>query len=214
MSTVESSGSRAHIQVCAPRLLGVGTLVLISACGLVLLVPILAVMLFVTTLPFGPASFVIPVVAVACATWFLPFGFGNAYVAWRFRKLRPPPTEGARMFLAQLTLTPRLCDGFRALAEDADDFGWLTVTDQAVTWHGDAVQLSIPVRRIRKVELRTAGWRGGFVYGPRTAIEVPDLDQASPLEFAERSSWILPGSRRAARALYEALASVRGKVEE
>lgn len=191
-------------------MLGVGTLALISACGLVLLLPILAVMLYVTTLSFGPASFVIPLVAVGLATWFLPFGFGNAYVAWRFRTLRPPSADPARTFLAQLTLAPRLCDGVRALAEDADDLGWLTVTNDTVEWHGDAVQLVIPFRCIRKVELRTVGWRGVFVYGPRTAIEVPDLPQITALEFAERSSWILPGSRRAAKALYDALASVAG----
>jgi len=108
-------------------------------------------------------------------------------------------------FIVQLTLTPRLRSGLRALLEDADDIGWLSVTPSSLLFRGDSIQLTVPFTQIQQLEPQSIGWRGLFVWGPRVRLRVSGLPKVEALEFAERSSWLLPASRRTARRLFRCL---------
>jgi hypothetical protein len=206
MNTVEDDQPAARIHIAPPRLLNWGALLVMSAYGLVLIVPVLLVMLAVSVLQFGVESFVIPLLTITAATFFLPFGFGNPYVAGLVRALKPTGVKDPNDFIVQLTLTPRIRTGLRAIAEDADDIGRLTIGESELVFQGDSVQLSVPFQRIQQLRPQSAGWRGLFVYGRRVELVVTGLPNVTALEFAERSSWILPTSRKNARDLHQCLA--------
>ncbi len=171
--------------------------------GVLLMLPVLVSFLVVSVLRFGVLTFVIPLLTIAAATFFLPLGFGNSYIAGRFRPLRPPEPDPENVFFVQLTRHPRTRSGWLALLEDADDIGFLSLTDSAVVFDGDSVRLTAPYAEIKDLQLQNAGWRALFAYGPRTAFSLSSLPDAGKFTFAERSSWHLPGSRRNARQLYE-----------
>jgi hypothetical protein len=181
-------------------------MLLVWAFGLLLAVPLIVSALVVSLYSFGSHSLILPIVAVLAATWFLPFGFGNPYISKLVRAQRPP-INAQEQFIVQLKLTPRLATGLRAVIDDADDFGSLTFSPRALLYEGDSVTLEIPYDSIRAVEAQSIGWRGMFLYEPRIAVKVrglPDIDQ---LEFTERSSWVLPTSRKISKALHQRLSA-------
>jgi hypothetical protein len=187
-------------------------MLLVCSFGLLLLLPLIASALIVSLYPFGSHTVALPILMVLAATWFLPFGFGNPYVSRLVRSLRPP--AGAETaFIVQLKVTPRLATGIRAVIDDADDFGSLGFSPTGLCYEGDSVSLAIPYGAIRGVEAQSIGWRGLFLYEPRIALTVrglPDIDQ---LEFTERSSWVLPTSRKISKALHGRLrASIASRV--
>jgi hypothetical protein len=116
-------------------------------------------------------------------------------------------------FIVQLTLTPRIRSGLRAILEDADDIGYLTFTETKLLFQGDSVKLTVPFNRIQQVQPQNIGMRGLFVYGRRIKIVASGLPQIASFEFAERSSWLLPDSRRITRKLAERL-SMRVRQEQ
>jgi hypothetical protein len=65
----------------------------------------------------------------------------------------------------------------------------------------------VPYSQIGRIRSRNIGLRGLFVYGRRIVVEISGLPKVSALEFAERSSWVLPASRRTTQRLWEGLAS-------
>ena len=97
--------------------------------------------------------------------------------------------------------------GLRGLLEDADDIGCLSFTSSEFVFHGDSVKLSVPFDQIERVRRQNVGLRGLFVYGPRIELAVSGLPNIKSLEFAERSSWLLPTSRRTTRKLFECLSA-------
>lgn len=197
----------AQIEVKPPRLYTTAAVLAVVAYGLFLALPVLILSLVVISLPkYGLFTFLIPLLAIAVATFFLPFGFGNPLVSRLVRTLRPAAETGQDRFIVQLTLTPRLRSGLRALMEDADDIGWLSFTSSALVFQGDSVQLCVPFEKIQQLRPQSIGVRGLFVWGPRVALAVSGLPNVTALEFAERSSWLLPSSRRTARELYQCLA--------
>lgn len=173
--------------------------------GLLLMVPVLAAILLVSVLRLGTLTFLVPLVTICAATFFLPFGFGNFYVARLARPLIPHAEPPERFFLVQLTCQPRHRAGFLALLEDADDIGFLSLTETQVVFDGDSIRLAVPYEHVRRLELQNSGWRALFAYGPRTSFCVAGLPEGSRFTFAERSSWHLPGSRRNARQLFESV---------
>lgn len=199
-SSGPSSPTAARIEITPPKLLTAGAVVAINAFGLLLMVPVLVSMLAVSVMKFSALTFLLPLVTIAAALYFLPFGFGNPCVAKLARSLKPADRTSV---LVQLTLTPRLCSGLRAFVEDADDIGWLSLTDSELAFNGDAIKLSIPFAQIRRLEPQSIGWRGFFLYNPRIALAVSGVPNLETLEFTERSSWSLPASGRIARELYE-----------
>jgi hypothetical protein len=73
-----------------------------------------------------------------------------------------------------------------------------------MVFHGDSVNLSLPFEQIEEIRPQSVGLRG--LYGARIALVVSGLRGIKSLEFAERSSWVLPTSNKTTRRLYERLA--------
>lgn len=192
-----------RLQVNPPRLLDRRALLAVGAYGLILAVPVVTVMLAVTTLQLGWQTFLAPLLAIGLATWFLPLGFGNPHVVRLVRSLDPAAGRRADAFVVQLTTRPRTCSGLRALLEDADDIGCLTFTESELVFHGDSLQLTVPFEKVTAARRQSIGWRGLFLYRPRLALTVAGVQQLEALEFTERSSWTLGGSRRVVRRLFQ-----------
>jgi hypothetical protein len=181
-----------------------GAIVISSLYGFVLMIPVVVAILGLTLLQFGLWTFLLPVVVIGAATYFLPLGFGNPYVTRLVRPLRPPSVQPQELFVVQLSTSPRIRSGPMALLEDADDIGVLAFTDSAVEFYGDSVRLSVPFSEITDLSQRNAGSRALFAYGHQLVFKVHSLNGAT-FRFAERSSGVLPSSRRIADRMYQEL---------
>jgi hypothetical protein len=199
--------SSATVEVVQPRLFTLGAVLTVNAYGLALAAPFLMSILVVSLIPFGVLTVLIPFLVVAGTAYFLPFGLGNTHITRLVRSLRPAASQGGKGFVVQLTLSPRIRSGFRAILEDADDIGHLSFTSAGLVFDGDSVRLFVPYDHIEQVRPQNIGLRGLFVYGRRIKIMVSGLPEAEALEFAERSSWFLPASSRITRQLCERLAA-------
>ncbi len=195
--------SAPKLEVGPPTLLTARAVVTISLYGLILVIPVLLSMLVVSVLQFGVVTFVIPLATIAVATFFLPLGFGNPYVTKLVRSLHPQSNGEEERYIVQLTRNPRNRSGLLAVLEDADDFGLLSLTDAALVFMGDSIRLTVPFDRIKDLRLQSTGWRALFAYGAQTAFSVAGLDEEGTFTFAERSSWLLPTSRKTARQMYQ-----------
>ncbi len=170
---------------------------------MVLVTPVIVAMLGVSLLHFGIWTFLIPLGTICLVTYFLPFGFGNTHVTRLVRSLGSPAQSGS-CFVVQLTFQPRTRYGFRALVEDADDIGELTVNQTGLVFRGGCFDLSIPREQIVKVRAQSIGFRGLFVY-PRVVLSISGLPQVSELRFADRSSRVLPDARKRTQELFQLL---------
>jgi hypothetical protein len=197
--------SKARIEIAEPNRFTMKAVVAVNLFGLLLAIPVLVSVLYVSLLRFGFGTVLIPCLVVAVTVVFLPLGFGNPYVARLARSLQPASEEGEG-FIVQLTLSPRIRAGLRAIMEDADDVGYLSVTADAIRFAGDSVRLCVPQSSIEEVQIQNIGLRGLYVYGGRVAVRVRGLPGVEVLEFAERCSWFLPGSWRISRRLQERFA--------
>lgn len=181
---------------------------IICSFGVLLVIPVLIAIAVISLLKFGIITWLLPLLGIAATVYFLPFGFGNPYAAKLVGSLAEAENTTGDGFIVQLTLSPRIHRGWRAYMEDADDLGYLCFANTAMVYRGDAVRFTIPFRQIAGVQARNVGWRGLFVYGRRVVVRVKGLPNGETLEFADRSSWLLPTSRRVMRRLYERLNAV------
>ena len=195
----------ATIEVAQPKLFRAGAVAAVNAYGALLATPFLISILVVSVTKFSIFTALIPLLVVAATAYFLPFGLGNTHITRLVRSLNPTVAKGGEGFVVQLTLSPRLRSGLRALLEDADDIGYLTFSGNELLFQGDSVKLSVPFDRIELVRPRNIGLRGLFVYGRRIKVVVSGLPQVESVEFAERSSWLLPTSQAITRRLYQRL---------
>src|ERR1035437_8847666 len=195
------------IEIAQPRLFAAGAVAVVNAYGILLVVPLFIAILVISLIKFGFLTILIPFVALAATAYFLPFGLGNTYVSKLVRSLNPAARKSEDGFIVQLTLSPRIRSGFRAILDDADDIGYLSFTESELLFQGDCVKLSIPFDHIEQVRPQNIGLRGLFVYGRRIKVMASGLAQIESLEFAERSSWLLPDSRRITRKLSERLST-------
>lgn len=179
----------------------------VNAYGALLAAPFVISVLVVSVTKFGLLTALIPLSVVAATAYFLPFGLGNTHITRLVRSLNPTVAKRGEGFVVQLTLSPRLRSGLRALLEDADDIGYLTFSGNELLFQGDSVKLSVPFDRIELVRPRNIGLRGLFVYGRRIKVVVSGLPQVESVEFAERSSWLLPTSQAITRRLYQRLST-------
>ena len=193
----------ATIEVAQPKLFTAGAVVAVNAYGALLALPFFASVLVVSVTKFGLLTALIPLLVVAATAYFLPFGLGNTHITRLVQSLNPAAARGGEGFVVQLTLSPRLRSGLRALLEDADDIGYLTFSGNELLFQGDSIKLSVPLDCIELVRPRNIGLRGLFVYGRRIKVVVSGLPQVESVEFAERSSWLLPTSRAITRRLYQ-----------
>ena len=199
--------SAPKIEISQPRLFASGAVATVNAYGIVLLTPIFASILAVSLMKFGVLTVLIPTLMVAATAFFLPFGLGNTYVTRLVQSLHPTAGNGPDGFIVQLTLSPRLRTGIRAVLEDADDIGFLSFNGTELVYQGDSVKLTVPLDCIKAVTPENIGLRGLFVYGRRIKVLVAGLSETESLEFAERSSWVLPTSRALTRKLHERLST-------
>jgi hypothetical protein len=197
----------ATIEVAQPKLFRAGAVAAVNAYGALLAAPFVISVLVVSVTKFGLLTALIPLSVVAATAYFLPFGLGNTHITRLVRSLNPTVAKRGEGFVVQLTLSPRLRSGLRALLEDADDIGYLTFSGNELLFQGDSVKLSVPFDRIELVRPRNIGLRGLFVYGRRIKVVVSGLPQVESVEFAERSSWLLPTSRAITRRLYQRLST-------
>jgi hypothetical protein len=207
MSTETATKAPARLDLTQPRRLTTAAVFVLSAYGLVLAVPVLLSMMWISVRQFDGWTFAVPLLTLAIASFFLPVGFGNPYVKRLVCSHRPDAGKDEDGFVVQVTLNPRVHWGLRALVEDADDFGYLRFTETGLVLEGDSINGSIPFDQIQQVQRRSIGWRGLFLCKQRIALVVPGLPEVESLEFAERASWTLPAARSAARKLHERLAA-------
>jgi hypothetical protein len=177
----------------------------VHAYGLLLVIPVLA-SIVVMSLYIAEWSLAVPFVAILATAFILPFGLGNPHVCRLVRSFCPEAAKGDG-FVVQLTYQPRMRSGLRALLDDADDVGWLSFTDKGVVFEGDATRFSVPYENVERVQGQNVGLRGLYVYGRRLELKIHGMAKVDSVLFAERSSWILPGSRRITRALWKQAAA-------
>ena len=208
---VQDSGSRgsnaARIDIGPPARFGVRAELAIHAWGMVLVLPVLACVLAISLGRLAPWHLLAAAAAIAWTAYFLPLGMGNASLTRLVRALNPAAGKGPGGFIVQLTLSPRIRSGLWAELEDADDIGCLRLTESELVFEGDSVKVSLPYHEIGRVRWRNIGLRGLFVCGRRITVEISGCSKVSALEFAERSSWVLPASRRTSQRLWEALSA-------
>jgi hypothetical protein len=193
------------IEINRPRLFTNSTVVIVSAFGLVPILPIFLSIVVVSLIKLSVLTLLIPLGALATTACFLPFGLGNTYITRLVRSLNPVAGAKGDGFIVQLTLAPRLRSGVRALLEDADDIGYLTLTAEGLCFQGDSVRLSMPWGNVCLVRFQNIGWRGLFVYGQRIKLVASGWPEVESFEFAERSSWLLPTSRATTKKMHEQL---------
>ena len=197
----------AKIEITRPRLFTTGAVAVVNAYGMLMIMPIFSAIIAVSVIKLSILTVLIPLLALAVTAYFLPFGLGNTHITRLVRTLNPTASPNGDGFIVQLTLSPRLRSGVRALLEDADDIGYLTLSASELCFQGDSVRLSIPRENIRLVQPQNIGWRGLYVYGRRIKFVVAGWPEVESFEIAERSSWLLPGSRAITRRLYERLST-------
>jgi len=195
------------IEVSPPKLFTTAGVLLINAYGLLPAIPLALSILAISLLEFGLLTWLLPVLVLVATAYLLPFALGNSRVVKLVGSLNLPAGKGEDSFVVQLTCSPRIRSGLRALLEDADDIGGLSFTDSELVFHGDSVKLSIPFDQIEQVRPKNVGLLGLFVYGPRITLVVSGLPGVKSVEFAERSSRLLPTSRKTTWKFYERLAS-------
>ena len=208
--------TEAHLEIGRPKRFTDAGVFLATSFGVVLMgLPFLATVLLISFVHLGLfAILILPLAALAVDTFFLPLGFSNPRIARWVRSAVPEPTGTIESFIVQLSLTPRLHWGFRATWEDADDVGRLSFTDTAIIFAGDAVQMTVPFSQITRLRSEGMGLRGLFLYGGRSVFEVPGFQpRVERIQFAERSSWHLLGSRQIARRLLNRFEAVTAQKE-
>ncbi len=208
----EPPKSSTQLSITAPRRFTARAIAIISLFGLGLMAPVLAAILLVSVVQLALYTVLLPLSTIAAVTFFLPLGFGNPYVSRLVRALQPDSGESGKGFIVQLTFRPRLRRGIGKWIEDADDFGRLVITGSSVEFYGDSIRLSLPFEQIQKVSSENIGWRGLFVYGAPATLEISGLPNVTEIQVAERSSILLPASRRIAKEISRQLsACVKGK---
>lgn len=172
--------------------------------GLLMIVPVAMAMAATSLLNVGLLPALLPLGVALLTALFLPVGFGNPYIARVVRSLAPGPEIASAGFIVQLALTPRVCGGLRALMEDADDVGWLRVEGTQIAYRGDAIDLEVPRECIENVTVQNVGLRGLFLY-QRIRMTLRGNSRVECVDVAERSSWLVTGSRRRTRELVQTI---------
>jgi hypothetical protein len=196
---------RPKIEISEPRRFGVLSIVGKYLFSFLPAIPVLAALLAISLKNLGLWSLILPLALLAGMIYILPF-FGNSYVSWIVHLAKSEGLSRDKV-IVQITLSPRIRTGFRALIEDADDVGYLTFNQSELLFLGDSVNLAIPFEKIRAVQGENVGLRGAYVSGGRIRLQISGLEHFEALELAERESRVLPSSRRITRELFDRLRS-------
>jgi hypothetical protein len=195
------SPSVGNVEVTSPKVFTWAAIFVIAGCGVLLAAPVLVSLLAVTLFKLGLLTALLPLLTIAVTAYFLPFGLGNPVVKRLVRSRSLDVAEDG--FIVQVTLSPRIRSGLRAVIEDADDLGYLSFTGSELIFQGDSVRLLIPWGQITEVRPENIGWRGRYLYGSRIKITVVGIPNVEAVTFSERASLLLPTSKRITRKLRE-----------
>jgi hypothetical protein len=208
----DTNPSVSNLEVTSPQVFTSGAIFVIAGFGVLLAMPVMFSLLAVTVIRLGMLSLLIPILTLAVTAYFLPFALGNPIVRKLVRSVDPRVGEIKDGFIVQMTLSPRIRSGLRALIEDADDLGYLGFTESGLIFQGDSVRLRIPWGQITEVRPQNIGWRGRYLYGSRIKISAVGIPNVESVTFSERSSLLLPTSKRVTRKLHERICSGRDSV--
>jgi hypothetical protein len=199
----DTNPSVSNLEISSPQAFTTGAIFVIAGCGVLLAAPVMVSLLAVTVIKLGALTVLIPLLSLAITAYFLPFGLGNPIVKKLVRSVNPKVADTEDRFIVQMTLAPRIRSGLRAVIEDADDLGYLRFTNSELLFEGDSVRLRIPWEQVAEIRARNIGWRGRYLYGSRINIKTTGISNVRAVTFSERSSLLLPTSKRVTRKLYE-----------
>jgi hypothetical protein len=201
----DASPSIGDLEITSPKAFTSAAIFVIAGCGVLLVAPVLVSLMAVTVIKLGVLTVLIPLLTIAGTAYFLPFGLGNPIVKKLVRSRNLDTSRDG--FIVQITMSPRIRTGLRALVEDADDLGYLSFTETDLVFQGDSVRLRIPWSQITEVRPQNIGWRGRYLYGSRIKLTVAGITNVEALTFCERSSLLLPTSKRNTRKLRERIST-------
>jgi hypothetical protein len=207
---------KPKIEISEPKRFGVRSILGKYAFSFLLGAPFVAFLLLLSLHDLGRWSLPIGLLILLGTVCLTP-SLGNLYVLWVVRPLKPEGQGSPRQvgcgndLIVQVTLSPRIRQGFRALIEDADDVGYLILQESALTFHGDSIHITVPFERIKAVHGENVGLRGVYVVSGRIGIEVPGLQGFEGVEIAERSSRVIFSSRKITREIF---ARIKEKVAQ
>lgn len=210
---VGDSSASARIEIGQPRRFGLWSVTIIYAYGVLLAIPVLLSVMGMTLIPSSVWSLALPFIGLAFSALILPIGQGNLHVTRLVRSWTHPSAPEPGQYIVQLTFSPRLRGGLRAMLETADDVGLLTIGPDVLTFQGDAVQFTATYQDVNWIRPENIGWRGLFVYGQPVAFRLSMPEGEFSCQVAERSSWLLPASHRVMRAMRSDMKGRLNKVD-
>jgi hypothetical protein len=210
----DTNPSVGTLEVTSPQVFTPGAIFVIAGFGVLLAMPVMVSFLAVTVIKLGIFTALLPISTLAVTAFFLPLGLGNPMVRKLVRSVNPEVKEAKDGFIVQMTLCPRIRSGLRALIEDADDLGYLSFTEAELIFQGDSVRLRIPWQQITEVRPQNIGWRGRYLYGSRIRIAVAGIPNVEAVMLSERSSLLLPTSKRVTRRLHERICAGRDSARD
>jgi hypothetical protein len=195
-----------------PKLFTSRSILALHVYNLALLLPILASLIVVSLFRLGVVTLLVPLLSIAATAYILPLGTGNALIRRLAKRIPAPPQpkpqspdKTVKTCVGQLTVYPRLRNGFRAMIDDADDIGTLTIDGDSVRFTGDSVTLVLPFSSISTIHPHNIGIRGRFLYGKPIEFRVKGVPTVERFDFVERQSLVLPASKRISKELATAL---------
>ena len=126
--------------------------------------------------------------------------FANSYVRDVVAKYLNEESQESVLYTCQITLSPRLYDGFRGFLEDADDLGYLQLTTDGVLFTGDHIQIVLPYSCIEDVSYTSFGWRALWLGGKTMKLTTNAFPRVDSLKFGERQSNTVTSSGRISKA--------------
>ena len=148
----------------------------------------------------------------------IPVLQANPYVRYLVDKRHGWRPSSSNAYICQLSLSPRFYSGLRGFLEDADDIGWLEITEDGIVFNGDSMNLSLPFEAINRIATFDCGYRMLGMCGRKIRISTRALDGIQALEFGERQSYTIDTSRRLADDIIDAIeygwSQVRGEKEQ
>lgn len=141
----------------------------------------------------------------------------NPYVRHLVEKKHGCRQSNSNSYICQLSMSPRFYSGLRGFLEDADDLGWLEITDDGIVFKGDSMNLSLPFEAISRIATLGCGYRMLGMGGRKIRISTRALDGIQAFELSERQSYTIGTSRRLADDIIDAIeygwSHVRGEKE-
>jgi hypothetical protein len=207
---VQFVSEKPTIEITAPKSFGVLSILAKYAFSFLLGLPFAGFLLLLSLRDLGRWTLGVGVLVLIITICLTP-SLGNLYVFWAVRRLKPLGWGAGDNLIVQVTFSPRIRRGFRAVIEDADDVGYLVLEESALVFYGDSLRLTVPFQRIEAVEGENVGLRGVYVTSGRIMLEITGLEGVESVEIAERSSRLIFSSRKITREMF---ARIKEKVNQ